>query len=146
MLALRSLLPHLGLFLCLALRFSLSLSTSDNGSCVVFDEVYDSNDLGINTTAVVSGGDTVYTGESKPLTPLPFVLRGALSGLSNIPYVCGHDGKWGAVIDRWQSGLGGLFLLSFHTYLTECTLQDSRKDDLRLVYEKSHMCQNPPYV
>ncbi|XP_028639465.1 placenta-expressed transcript 1 protein [Grammomys surdaster] len=61
MLALRSLLPHLGLLLCLALHFSPSLSASDNGSCVVFDEVYDSNNLGINTTAEVSGGNTVYT-------------------------------------------------------------------------------------
>lgn len=61
MLALRSSLPHLGLFLCLALCFSPSLSASDNGSCVVFDEVYDSNNLEINTTAVVSGGNTVYT-------------------------------------------------------------------------------------
>uniref|UniRef100_A0A8C6GK80 Placenta-expressed transcript 1 protein n=1 Tax=Mus spicilegus TaxID=10103 RepID=A0A8C6GK80_MUSSI len=61
MLALRSLLPHLGLFLCLALHLSPSLSASDNGSCVVLDNIYTSDILGISTMANVSGGDVTYT-------------------------------------------------------------------------------------
>ncbi|GAB1294181.1 Placenta-expressed transcript 1 protein [Apodemus speciosus] len=60
--ALRSLLPHLGLLLCLALCLSPSLSASDNESCVVFDASYPSNNLGINITAKeeVSGGNVSY--------------------------------------------------------------------------------------
>ncbi|XP_052045444.1 placenta-expressed transcript 1 protein-like [Apodemus sylvaticus] len=58
--ALRSVLPHLGLFLCLALCFFPSLSASDE-SCVVFDAVYTSDNLGINITAQeVSGGNVSY--------------------------------------------------------------------------------------
>lgn len=75
--ALSSFLPHLGLFLCLALHFSPSLSASDDGSCAVFDKVHTSDNLGINTTAQVSGENVTYTGESRALIPLPFVLRGA---------------------------------------------------------------------
>lgn len=99
--ALRSLLPHLGLLLCLALRFSPSLSASDNESCVVFDASYPSDNLGINITAKeVSGGSVSYAGESKPLFLLPFVLTRLSAG----PYVCGHDGKWGAGTDVWRGG------------------------------------------
>lgn len=61
MLSLRSLLPHLGLFLCLALHLSPSLSASDNGSCVVLDNIYTSDILEISTMANVSGGDVTYT-------------------------------------------------------------------------------------
>lgn len=75
MLTLRSLLPHLGLFLCLALHLSPSLSASDYGSCVVFDEIHDSDNLGINTMANVSGGNVIYTGMSKALIPLPLCSR-----------------------------------------------------------------------
>lgn len=59
--ALSSFLPHLGLFLCLALHFSPSLSASDDGSCAVFDKVHTSDNLGINTTAQVSGENVTYT-------------------------------------------------------------------------------------
>ncbi|XP_021063698.1 placenta-expressed transcript 1 protein [Mus pahari] len=59
--ALRSLLPRLGLFLCLALHLSPSLSASDNGSCVVIDQIITSDSLEINTTANLSGGDVTYT-------------------------------------------------------------------------------------
>lgn len=97
--ALRTLLPHLGLFLCLALCFSPSFSLSNNESCILYDKVYPSDNL-INATAEeVSGENTTYTGESKPLVRPPFVLRGALTRPSDVPYVGGHDGKWGAGID-----------------------------------------------
>lgn len=97
--ALRTLLPHLGLFLCLALCFSPSFSLSNSESCILYDKVYPSDNL-INATAEeVSGENTTYTGESKPLVRPSFVLRGALTRPSDVPYVGGHDGKWGAGID-----------------------------------------------
>lgn len=95
--ALRTLLPHLGPFLCLALCFSPSLSLSDSESCILYN-VYNSDDW-INTTAEVSGENTIYIGESKPLIRPPFVLCGAVTRPSDVPCVCGHDGKWGAGIE-----------------------------------------------
>ncbi|XP_032766494.1 placenta-expressed transcript 1 protein [Rattus rattus] len=59
--ALRTLLPHLGLFLCLALCFSPSFSLSNSESCILYDKVYPSDNL-INATAEeVSGENTTYT-------------------------------------------------------------------------------------
>ncbi|EDL95455.1 similar to RIKEN cDNA 1600029D21 [Rattus norvegicus] len=59
--ALRTLLPHLGLFLCLALCFSPSFSLSNNESCILYDQVYPSDNL-INASAEeVSGENTTYT-------------------------------------------------------------------------------------
>jgi hypothetical protein len=61
--------------------------------------------------ANVSGGDVTYTGMSKALILLPLCSRWSLNQtfLRSV-CVCGQDGKWGVVTDRWQRGPGGLFL------------------------------------
>lgn len=76
MAVLRSLLPHLGLFLCLALYFSPAFSASENASCVPFNNTFNStsDNLEVSTKANVSDGKTVYTGEWKPVLLLSFVL------------------------------------------------------------------------
>lgn len=72
----RSLLPQLGLLLCLALGFSPAFSASYNDPCVVFNTIYNStsDNLGISTHTEGSGGNLSWTGESKSLMLLPFVL------------------------------------------------------------------------
>ncbi|KAM7337632.1 hypothetical protein ACRRTK_003751 [Alexandromys fortis] len=59
----RSLLPQLGLLLCLALGFSPAFSASYNDPCMVFDTIYNStsDNLGISTHMESSGGNTSWT-------------------------------------------------------------------------------------
>ncbi|CAH6866858.1 Plet1 [Phodopus roborovskii] len=61
MAVLRSLLPQLGLFLCLALCFSPALSASYNDPCMVFDTISTTDNLGVNVTVEGSGGNITYT-------------------------------------------------------------------------------------
>uniref|UniRef100_A0A8C2MID3 Placenta-expressed transcript 1 protein n=1 Tax=Cricetulus griseus TaxID=10029 RepID=A0A8C2MID3_CRIGR len=62
MAVLRSLLPQLGLFLCLALCFSPALSASYNDPCMVFDTISTSDNLGVSITVAGSSGENItYT-------------------------------------------------------------------------------------
>ncbi|XP_008831000.1 placenta-expressed transcript 1 protein [Nannospalax galili] len=56
-----SLLPQLGLFLCLALYSSSAFSVSYNDRCMVFDKVFTSNNSGIKAKAEVFSRNSVYT-------------------------------------------------------------------------------------
>lgn len=77
MAALRSLLPQLGLLLCLALGFSPAFSASNTDLCMVFDPIstFTSDSLGISTQMEVSGGNISWIGESKSFMLLCFVLQ-----------------------------------------------------------------------
>lgn len=76
MAVLRSLLPQLGLLLCLALGFSPAFSASYNDLCMSVDTIstFTSDNLGIRTQMEVSGGNTSWIGESKSFMLLCFVL------------------------------------------------------------------------
>ena len=96
----RSLLPQLGLLLCLALGFSPAFSASYNVSCMVFDIISNStsDNLGIRTQMEVSGRNITWTGESKSFILLSFVLAEHSLPSSLPTCVCEQDGKWGGAV------------------------------------------------
>ncbi|KAL6088607.1 hypothetical protein STEG23_024287 [Scotinomys teguina] len=79
MAALPALLPKLGLFLCLALRFSPAFSASYNDPCMVFDTVSTSDNSGISTKAEVSGGNRTYTVFVPVNSSISFVILKAVN-------------------------------------------------------------------